>query len=45
MLAKRYDIEHDEEYVDECHFCYMLRLALLERFPQYLAPRQVYGLD
>jgi hypothetical protein len=45
MLARRYVIEHDEEYVDECHLCYMLRLALLDRFPQYLAPRQVYGLD
>ena len=45
LLARRYDIEHDEEYVDECHLCYTVRLALLNRFPQYLAPRQVYGLD
>jgi hypothetical protein len=45
LLARRYDIEHDEEYVDECHLCYAVRLALLDRFPQYLAPRQVYGLD
>jgi organic radical activating enzyme len=45
LLARRYAVEHEEEYVDECHFCYSLRLALLDRFPQYLAPRQVYGLD
>jgi hypothetical protein len=44
LLAKEYDVEHEDEYVDECHFCYLLRLALIDRFPQYLAPRQVYGL-
>jgi hypothetical protein len=43
-LARRYQVPHEETYVDECHFCYALRLALLDRFPQYLAPRQVYGL-
>jgi len=45
LLAKEYDVEHEDEYVDECHFCYLLRLALIDRFPQYLAPRQVYGLE
>ncbi len=45
LLAKQYDVEHEEEYVDECHFCYLIRLALLDKFPQYLAPRQVYGLE
>lgn len=44
LLARRYAIEHEDEYVDECHFCYLLRLALIDKFPQYLAPRQVYGL-
>jgi hypothetical protein len=44
LLAKEYGVEHDDEYVDECHFCYLLRLALIDRFPQVLAPRQVYGL-
>jgi organic radical activating enzyme len=42
-LARRYQVEHEETYVDECHFCYATRLALLDRFPRYLAPRQVYG--
>ncbi len=44
LLAKEYDVEHENQYVDECHFCYLLRLALIDRFPQFLAPRQVYGL-
>jgi organic radical activating enzyme len=45
LLAKEYDIEHEDKYVDECHFCYLVRLALIDRFPQYLTPRQVYGLE
>ncbi|UCC77157.1 MAG: radical SAM protein [Anaerolineales bacterium] len=45
LLVKEYGLEHAERYVDECHFCYLARLALIERFPQFLAPRQVYGLD
>jgi hypothetical protein len=43
-LAKQYDVDHEEEYIDECHFCYLVRRALIDRFPTYLAPRQVYGL-
>ena len=45
LLAREYHVEHDDEYVDECHFCYLLRLALIDRFPQFLAPRQIYGLE
>jgi hypothetical protein len=44
-LFEKYDLEHEDEYVSACHCCYMARLALIDRFPQYLAPRQVYGLD
>jgi hypothetical protein len=43
-LAIEYDIQHEAEYVDACHMCYLVRLALIDRFPQYLAPRSVYGL-
>ncbi|MFC2010075.1 radical SAM protein [Chloroflexota bacterium] len=43
-LAKEYNIKHHDEYVDACHLCYDLRLKLLDRFPEYLAPQQVYGL-
>jgi hypothetical protein len=45
LLAKEYNIKHEEKYVDACHFCYLLRLSLIDRFPQYLAPRQIYGLE
>jgi Radical SAM superfamily len=43
LLVKEYSIPHDDGYVDACHLCYRARQALLDRFPQYLAPRQVYG--
>ena len=44
QLAREYGVPHEEAYVDECHMCYRVRRALIERFPEYLAPRQVYGL-
>ncbi len=45
LLAEKYGVDHEEGYVDACHFCYLVRLALLDRFPEYLAPSQVYGLE
>ncbi len=44
LLAREHKVEHEDKYVDVCHFCYMIRLKLLDRFPQYLTPKQVYGL-
>jgi hypothetical protein len=44
-LAQEYIADHEEGYVDECHFCYLVRRGLVDRFPELLAPRQVYGLD
>lgn len=43
-LIYRYNLPHEESYVDECHLCYLARLALRERFPRYLAPDQMYGI-
>jgi len=43
-LLKEYDVPHEKGYVDACHLCYVARRALTDRFPQYLAPRLVYGL-
>ncbi len=34
-----------EGYVDGCHLCYLLRRDLIDRFPEHLAPRQVYDLE
>jgi hypothetical protein len=45
LLARLYDLHPESEYVDECHFCYLVRHALIDRFPEFLAPRQVYGLE
>jgi len=45
LLAEEYSVSHEDEYVDACHVCYLVRLALMERFPQYLAPKAVYGLE
>ncbi len=44
-LARKYNLEHEEQYVDACHFCYLMRKALIDKFPEYLAPRQVYGFN
>ncbi len=43
QLAEQYGVEHDDEYIDECHFCYLVRRAIIDRFPEFLAPGQVYG--
>lgn len=44
LLARQYGVEPEQEYVDECHFCYLVRRGLVDRLSEYLAPRQVYGL-
>ena len=43
-LARRYHVGHEEGYVDECHLCYSTRLKLRKRFPNFLAPDQMYGV-
>jgi len=45
FLVEEFGLAMNDEYVDECHLCYAARLALLDKFPEYLAPRQVYGLE
>jgi len=45
QLAKTLNINHEEEYIDECHFCYFLRRSIIDDYPEYLGPKQVYGLD
>ena len=44
LLAKTHKVKHEDRYVDACHMCYAIRLALLDRFPECLAPRQCYGI-
>ncbi len=42
-LARDYNVEHEQSYVDECHLCYSTRLKLRRQFPNILAPDQIYG--
>ena len=44
-LVEKYGIEHENTYVDECHLCFLARKAIIDKFPQYLGPKQVYGIQ
>ena len=44
QLARQHGLELSDGFVDECHYCYAARRALLPRFPELLAPKEVYGL-
>jgi MoaA/NifB/PqqE/SkfB family radical SAM enzyme len=43
-LVLRYGLDHKQYYADACHVCYDARLALRGRFPEILAPEQMYGV-
>lgn len=43
-LVERYGLDHDHAYADACHLCYTAREKLRERFPEALAPDQMYGV-
>ncbi|MFX1481173.1 MAG: radical SAM protein [Promethearchaeota archaeon] len=45
QLVREFDIEHKDQYVDACHLCFLTRLKLLDKFPEYLTPKQVYGVS
>jgi hypothetical protein len=42
-LVQRYDLPHEDSYIDACHLCYLARVQLRQRFPEFLAPATVYG--
>ncbi len=44
-LTRKYNVKHEKAYVDECHLCYSTRLKLRRKFPQILAPDQMYGIQ
>ena len=44
QLARQYDIPCRESYADACHMCDDVRRALRTRFPEVLAPAQMYGV-
>jgi hypothetical protein len=44
-LALEHGISLPDSFVSECHCCYTIRKRLVDKFPEYLAPKQVYGLE
>lgn len=44
-LVSEYNLPHASSYADACHLCYEVRTTLRARFPQYLNPDQVYGVN
>ena len=42
-LIEELGLPPQETYVDECHACFSLRRDLLGTYPEFLAPRLVYG--
>lgn len=43
-LVAEYALPHASSYADACHLCYQARTSLRERFPDLLAPDQMYGV-
>jgi hypothetical protein len=44
QLVRTYELECQAGYADACHLCYSSRQALRPRFPDWLAPNQMYGV-
>lgn len=42
-LVTEYNLPHASRYADACHLCYVARTNLRTRFPELLAPDQMYG--
>ena len=42
-LVRRYGLAHKDGYADHCHLCFEARTALRKRYPEELAPDQMYG--
>jgi MoaA/NifB/PqqE/SkfB family radical SAM enzyme len=44
-LVTEYNLPHASSYSDACHLCYEARTRLRARFPQFLKPDQMYGVN
>jgi hypothetical protein len=42
-LVEEFSLPHDEGYADACHLCYVARVMLRNKYPDILAPDQMYG--
>ncbi len=44
-LVEDLGLNPDEGYVDECHLCFLSRREVVDKYPEYLTPKQVYGIE
>lgn len=44
-LVKTLKIKPREEYVSECHLCFLSRREVIDKYPEYLTPKQIYGIE
>ena len=44
-LIEELELEIEEDYIDECHCCFAVRREIIEKYPNYLVPKGVYGID
>jgi MoaA/NifB/PqqE/SkfB family radical SAM enzyme len=42
-LVEKYNLPHKDTYADACHLCYEARQTLRNKYPNILAPKQMYG--
>jgi len=42
-LVKQFALDHEQDYADACHLCYLSRRKLRGSFPDILTPGQMYG--
>lgn len=44
-LVRKFNLPHENKYVDQCHLCYSARKELAGRFPCHLAPEYLYAAN
>ena len=44
-LARALGLKPEPGYIDECHICFSVRRKAAESYPDFLCPKQVYGMD
>ncbi|MEE9554066.1 MAG: radical SAM protein [candidate division Zixibacteria bacterium] len=44
-LARKFNFDITSGFIDHCHLCFEIRRGLLDRFPDILTPKLVYGVE
>ena len=44
-LVRKFNFDITPGFIDHCHLCFEIRRGLLDRFPEILTPKQVYGVE